>query len=112
MAGRLKLPEPVLSPLAAAVKSLPEGLPIEELTEPETVTAAWKTATTQLPTWQEDDGIAQLAVMLAAVCQTEKRYSRGIYKEIFEQNNVLYKFHTFSGSFDLSRHEAGGIFRG
>lgn len=40
MAERLKLPEPVLSPLAAAAKFLPEGLPIEQLTEPETAAAA------------------------------------------------------------------------
>ena len=84
MAERLKLPEPVLSPLAAAAKSLPEGLPIEELTEPETAAAAWKTAAAQLPAWQEDNGMAQLAVMLAAVCQTEKRYRReDIPAEVF-----------------------------
>lgn len=84
MAERLKLPEPVLSPLAAAAKSLPEGLPIEELTEPETAAAAWKTAAAQLPAWQEDNGMVQLAVMLAAVCQTEKRYRReDIPAEVF-----------------------------
>ncbi len=84
MAERLKLPEPVLSPLAAAAKSLPEGLPIEELTEPETAAAAWKTAAAQLPAWQEDNGMAQLAVMLAAVCQMEKRYRReDIPAEVF-----------------------------
>ena len=84
MAERLKLPEPVLSPLAAAAKSLPEGLPIEELTEPETAAAAWKTVSAQLPAWQEDNGMVQLAVMLAAVCQTEKRYRReDIPAEVF-----------------------------
>lgn len=84
MAERLKLPEPVLSPLAAAVKAMPEGLPIEELTEPETAAAAWKIAAAQLPTWREDNGMAQLAVMLAAVCQTEKRYRReDIPAEVF-----------------------------
>lgn len=84
MAERLKLPEAVLSPLAAAAKSLPEGLPIEQLTEPETAAAAWKTASAQLPAWQEDNGMAQLAVMLAAVCRTEKRYRReDIPAEVF-----------------------------
>lgn len=84
MAEQLKLPEPVLSPLVAAAKSLPEGLPIEELTEPETAAAAWKTVSAQLPAWQEDNGMAQLAVMLAAVCQTEKRYRReDIPAEVF-----------------------------
>ena len=84
MAERLKLPEPVLLPLAAAAKSLPEGLPIEQLTEPETAAAAWKTVSAQLPAWQEDNGMAQLAVMLAAVCQTEKRYRReDIPAEVF-----------------------------
>lgn len=76
MAERLKLPEPVLLPLAAAAKSLPEGLPIEQLTEPETAAAAWKAVTAQLPAWREDNGMAQLAAMLAAVCRTEKRYRR------------------------------------
>lgn len=84
MAERLKLPEPVLSPLAAAAKSLPEGLPIEQLTEPETAAAAWKTVSAQLPAWREDNGMAQLAVMLAAVCRTEKRYRRAdIPAEVF-----------------------------
>lgn len=84
MAEQLKLPEPVLSPLVAAARSLPEGLPIEELTEPETAAAAWKTAAAQLPAWQEDNGMAQLAVMLAAVCRTEKRYRReDIPAEVF-----------------------------
>lgn len=84
MAEQLKLPEPVLSPLVAAAKSLPEGLPIEELTEPETAAAAWKTVSAQLPAWREDNGMAQLAVMLAAVCQTEKRYRReNIPAEVF-----------------------------
>ena len=76
MAERLKLPEAVLSPLAAAANSLPEGLPIEQLTEPETAAAAWEAVTAQLPAWREDNGMAQLAVMLAAACRTEKRYLR------------------------------------
>lgn len=84
MAEQLKLPEPVLSPLVAAAKSLPEGLPIEELTGAETADAAWKTVSAQLPAWREDNGMAQLAVMLAAVCQTEKRYRReNIPAEVF-----------------------------
>ena len=48
LAGRLNLPEAVLVPLAAA-KALPEGLPVGQLAEPETV---------------------------AAACQTEERYCR------------------------------------
>ena len=84
MTERLKLPEPVLLPLAVAVKAMPEGLTIEELTEPDTAAAAWKTVSAQLPAWQEDNGMAQLAVMLAAVCQTEKRYRReDIPAEVF-----------------------------
>ena len=84
MTERLKLPEPVLSPLAVAVKAMPEGLTIGELTEPDTAAAAWKTVSAQLPAWQEDNGMAQLAVMLAAVCQTEKRYRReDIPAEVF-----------------------------
>ena len=100
MAERLKLPEPVLSPLAAAAKSLPEGLPIEELTEPETAAAAWKTVSAQLPAWQEDNGMAQLAVMLAAVCQTEKRYRReNIPAEVF--SSTMDCFRRFAGDYRL-----------
>lgn len=76
LAGRLNLPEAVLAPLAAAAKALPEGLPIKQLTEPEAAAADWKTITAQLPVWQEDNGMAQLAVMLAATCRTEERYRR------------------------------------
>ena len=76
LAGRLNLPEAVLAPLAAAAKALPEGLPIKQLTEPEAAAADWKTITAQLPVWQEDNGMAQLAVMLAAACRTEERYRR------------------------------------
>ena len=49
LAGRLKLPEAVLVPLAAAAKALPEGLPVGQLAEPE---------------------------IAAAACQTEERYCR------------------------------------
>ena len=84
LAGRLNLPEAVLAPLAAAAKALPEGLPIKQLTEPEAAAADWKTITAQLPVWQEDNGMAQLAVMLAAACRTEERYRReDIPAEVF-----------------------------
>ena len=84
LAGRLNLPEAVLAPLAAAAKALPEGLPVGQLTEPEAAAAAWKTINAQLPVWQEDNGMAQLAVMLAAVCQAEERYHReGTPEDVF-----------------------------
>ena len=84
LAGRLKLPEAVLVPLAAAAKALPEGLPVGQLAEPETAAAAWKAITAQLPVWQEDNGMSQLAVMLAAACRTEERYRReGIPEDVF-----------------------------
>lgn len=76
LAGRLKLPKAVLAPLAAAAKVLPEGLPVGQLTEPEAAAAAWKTITAQLPIWQEDNGMSQLAVMLTAACRTEERCRR------------------------------------
>ena len=84
LAGRLNLPEAVLAPLAAAAKALPEGLPIKQLTEPEAAAADWKTITAQLPVWQEDNGMSQLAVMLTAACRTEERYRReDIPAEVF-----------------------------
>lgn len=84
MAKRLKLPEAVLAPLAAAANVLPEELPIGQLSEPEKASAAWKAVTAQLPAWQEDNGMAQLSAMLAAVCRTEERYRReNISEEVF-----------------------------
>lgn len=84
LAGRLNLPGEVLEPLAMVAKALPEGLPVGQLTEPEAAAAAWKAITAQLPVWQENNGMAQLAVMLAAACRTEERYRReGIPENVF-----------------------------
>lgn len=84
MAARLQLPEAVLAPLAVAATALPEELPIAQLAEPETAAAAWQAAAARLPAWQEDNGMAQLAVMLAAACRTEEQYCReGIPEDVF-----------------------------
>jgi len=84
MSNRLRLPEAVLAPLAAAANTLPDELPTGQLAEPETAAAAWQAITAQIPDWREDNGMAQLAVMLAAVCHTEERYrQRGIPEEVF-----------------------------
>lgn len=84
LVGRLKLPEAVLEPLTAAAKALPEDLPIEQLTEPGRAAAAWEAIAVQLPARQEDNGMAQLAVALAAACRTEERYRwAGIPANVF-----------------------------
>lgn len=84
MANRLRLPEAVLAPLAAAANTLPDELPIGQLAEPETAAVAWQAITAQIPDWREDNGMAQLAVMLAVSCRTEERYrQRGIPEEVF-----------------------------
>jgi len=84
MAKRLRLPEVVLTPLAAAPKILLDELPIGQLAEPETAAVAWQAIIAQIPDWREDNGMVQLAVMLAASCRTEERYrQRGIPEEVF-----------------------------
>ena len=121
LAGRLKLPEAVLVPLAAAAKALPEGLPVGQLAEPET--AAWKAITAQLPVWQEDNGMSQLAVMLAAACRTEERYRReGIPEDVFlptmdcfrrflEETHARTSQWAFDRGFWTWRQTAGLLFR-
>lgn len=84
MANRLGLSEAVLIPLAAAAKALPAELPVGQLAEPRTAATAWQAITAQIPDWRGDDGMAQLAVMLAAACRTEERYHhKGIPETVF-----------------------------
>ena len=68
LAGRLKLPKAVRAPLAAAAKALPKELPVGQLAEPETAAAAWKAIIAQLPVWQEDNGMSQLASAAVRDC--------------------------------------------
>ena len=84
MAERLSLPGAVLPALATAAETLPDSLPTEELVKPETASPAWQVIAAQLPAWQEDNGMAQLAVMLSAVSRTEEYYQQnGIPEDIF-----------------------------
>lgn len=85
LAGELKLPKPVLDPLEAAAALLPwEALPIARLALPECAGGTWEIIETLVPSWREDDGMAQLAVTLAAAAETRTRYLRlGIPEEVF-----------------------------
>lgn len=77
LAGELRLPEPVLSPLERAAGALPwEVLPVRPLAAPETAGAAWAAAKALLPRWEEDDGMAHLALTLAAAGETRALYRR------------------------------------
>ncbi len=84
LAETLNLPPEVLPPLSAAADTLPPDLPIPALTSPQTAGSAWKETAARLPAWEEDDGMAQLAAVLAAACETQKIYRQaGISEEIF-----------------------------
>lgn len=84
LAERLRLPEPVLPPLAAAAESLPEALPLDDLADPEAAAGAWTEITDRIPAPAADDGMAQLAASLAAAGRTEALYRRGgVPEEIY-----------------------------
>lgn len=83
LARELDLPEPVMEPLARAADGLPE-LPVLGLADPETAGGAWEAEAARIPGWHEDDGMAQLAVSLAAACRTREVYrENGISDGIF-----------------------------
>lgn len=84
LALELNYPESVMPPLLTAAAALPGDLPIESLTEPQTAEAAWDKIAARIPQWEEDDGMAQLAVTTAAAVLTKKKYQHmGISMEIF-----------------------------
>lgn len=85
LAEALCLPEPVLSPLERAAAVLPWAeLPVPALAVPDTAGGAWAEMEAQVPPWQEDGGMAHLAVTLAAAGETRLLYRRlGIPEEIY-----------------------------
>jgi len=85
LAEELRLPPETLPPLETAAKALPwPDLPLNALAAPDTAGAAWTQAMARLPAWETDDGMAQLAVALAAACGTRKAYRQaGVSNEIF-----------------------------
>lgn len=74
LAVELGYPEPVIKPMLNAAYSLPKSLPIESLAYPYSAESAWKQVTELVPSWQEDNGMALLAVTTTAACITRQRY--------------------------------------
>ncbi len=85
LARALGLPEPVQEGLASAAARLPwEELPVELLADPGEACGAWERLLPRLAPWQEDGGMEQLAVQLAAACRAWERYRQaGIPGKIF-----------------------------
>lgn len=85
LAEALSLPEPVLPLLEQAAASLPWAeLPVPALAAPDTAGEAWEAVEALTPPWQQDAGMAQLAVTLTAAGETRKLYRRlGIPEEVY-----------------------------
>lgn len=83
LAEELRVSPEVLPPLETAARALPD-LPLSGLTAPETAGAAWREAMKRLPAWEADNGMAQLAAVLAASCGTRQAYRRaGVSDQVF-----------------------------
>lgn len=127
LAEELRIPAEVLPPLQRAAETLPwEELPLSALTAFSTqdaAGAAWQTAMLHLPAWGADDGMAQLAVVLAAACKTRQAYRQaGISDGIFldtmgciprflRETKVLTGKWAFDRGFWTWRQTGGVLFR-
>lgn len=84
LAAELGYPEPVMKPMKQAAHLIPASVPLAALSDPAQAQSAWEQTTRLLPDWQEDDGMALLAVTTAAACETRKRYAAaGIPDAVF-----------------------------
>lgn len=124
LAGELKLPGPVLAPLERAASRLPwEALPIARLALPESAGTAWAQVEAAVPPWREDDGMAQLAVTLAAAGEARARYRLlGVPEEVYfatmgclprflEETHVLLGRWAYDRGFWTWRQTGGLLFR-
>ena len=127
LAEELRIPAEVLSPLRQAAETLPwEELSLSALTAVSTqdaAGAAWQSAMLHLPAWEADGGMAQLAVVLAAACETRRTYRQaGISDGIFldtmgclprflRETKVLTGRWAFDRGFWTWRQTGGVLFR-
>ena len=84
LANELEYPQAVINSMTEAASALPENLPVEMLAAPDTAEKGWAEIISRIPRWEEDNGIAQLAVTTAAACLSRKKYQLdGISDEIY-----------------------------
>lgn len=123
LARELSLPPEVLPPLEAAADRLPPDLPLTAPASQDAAGAVWAETSARLPAWEADDGMAQLAAVLAAACETRKIYQRsGISDAVFlatmgclprflEETKTITGRWAFDRGFWTWRQTAGLLFR-
>ncbi len=123
LALELGYPESVISPMKRAATSIPASVPIAALSDPWQAQAAWEQTTKLVPSWQEDNGMALLAITTAAACSARRQYeAAGISDTIFletmkciprflYESKKLFGRWTYDRGFWTWRQTGGLIFR-
>lgn len=124
LAEELRISPEVLPPLERAAEGLPwPDLPVSALSAPETAGGAWEETVKRLPPWETDNGMAQLAAVLAAACRTRGAYRRagvpdgvfldtmGCLPRFLEETQALTGRPAFDRGFWTWRQTGGLLFR-